>query len=173
MQSAHTRRASLLYAVGLITGAAIPVPSRAAEVIAWPPPRRAPAFSAMDPEGRTWTLADVRGKVVLLNFWATWCEPCRVEMPALGQLAASDQRIAVLSVNFKENASRAERFMRDAAPNVPILLDTDGSVAKAWGVKIFPTTVVIARDGQLRWRVRGEFDWVGDEASRLIRGLLK
>lgn len=94
-------------------------------------------------------------------------------MPALGQLAASDQRIAVLSVNFKENASRAERFMRDAAPNVPILLDTDGSVAKAWGVKIFPTTVVIARDGQLRWRVRGEFDWVGDEASRLIRGLLK
>ncbi|MES2786848.1 MAG: TlpA disulfide reductase family protein [Pseudomonadota bacterium] len=173
MHSEHTRRDCLLYAGGLITGAAIALPARAAEVTAWPPPRRAPAFEAMDSSGRTWTLADVRGRVVLLNFWATWCEPCRAEMPALAQLAKSESRIAVLAVNFKENASRAERFMQSAAPDIPVLLDTDGSVAKAWGVKIFPTTVVIARDGQVRWRVRGEFDWTAQEAAQLLAPLLK
>src|SRR5688572_24311994 len=115
MDPENTRRNFILHGLGgLLGGAAIPISARAAEVTAWPPPRRAPPLSAMDPAGRTWSLADTGGKVVLVNFWATWCEPCRVEMPALSQLARSDERIAVLAVNFKENASRAERFMRDA-----------------------------------------------------------
>jgi thiol-disulfide isomerase/thioredoxin len=172
MQSGHTRRSSLLYAGGLLAGGLLPTSVRAAEITRWPPPRKALVLRAKDLSGRDWTLQDIRNKVVLLNFWATWCEPCRSEMPALARLGQSDDQLAVLAVNFKENPSRAERFMREVAPNVPVLLDTDGDVAKTWGVKIFPTTVLIGRDGLPHWRVRGEFDWDSTEAKKLLQGLL-
>lgn len=148
--------------------------ARAGEVSAWPYNVPAAALRGADLQGRTWTLAGLRGKAVLLNFWATWCEPCRTEMPSLQHLEQTweDERLVVLAVNFKEAPARIERFARSTALELPVLLDPKGDIAAQWGVRVFPTTVLIGADGRPRWRVRGEMDWSGAEAKRLVRSLL-
>lgn len=95
-------------------------------------------------------------------------------MPTLQQLAEfhGAQRLAVLAINFKEPQASAARFARNTALSLPVLLDPQGAVAKAWAVKVFPTTVLIDRNGRPRWRVRGEMDWTGREAQVLVDGLL-
>ena len=155
--------------------AAVAMPLRGnAETERWPVRTAAPAWSASDLEGRSWDPQALRGRAVLLNFWASWCEPCRSEMPTLQQLADfhGAQRLAVLAINFKEPQASAARFARNTALSLPVLLDPQGAVAKAWAVKVFPTTVLIDRSGQPRWRVRGEMDWTGREAQALVDGLL-
>ena len=118
-------------------------------------------------------LEKARGQPVIVNFWASWCEPCLAEMPALQRLAqAHGDKLSLLAVNFKENAARAERFAKAAAVTFPVLLDPAGDIARAWEVRIFPTTVLIAADGRPRWRIRGEWDWSGPQADRLMRSLL-
>jgi thiol-disulfide isomerase/thioredoxin len=131
-------------------------------------------MQASDLDGRRWNLADLRGKAVLLNFWATWCEPCREEMPGLQALvpAHGEQRLAVLALNFKEPAARASRFVQSTGLQLPVLLDPAGDIARAWAVRIFPTTILIDAGGQPRWRVRGELDWAGAAAQRLLRSVL-
>ncbi len=142
--------------------------------VPWPPAQPTPELRVADAEGREWRLADLRGKVVILNFWATWCEPCRAEMPTLQSLAdLYGNDLVVLAVNFKERDDRVQRFARAAAINLPMPMDRDGAVAAAWGVKVFPTSIVIGRDGKPRWRVTGEVDWTGREAARWVDPLLK
>jgi len=175
MQDEHgrARRRWLLRAASLAAAAGWPLSGRA-ETERWPARAAAPAWNAADLEGRGWDSQAVRGRAVLLNFWASWCEPCRSEMPTLQQLAEFHgvQRLAVLAINFKEPQASAARFARNTALSLPVLLDPQGTVAKAWGVKVFPTTVLIDRNGQPRWRVRGEMDWTGREAQALVDGLL-
>jgi thiol-disulfide isomerase/thioredoxin len=140
----------------------------------WPDGQAVPPLALADAQGRTWRLADLRGKVVILNFWATWCEPCRAEMPTLQSLAELyGDELTVLAVNFKERDDRVQRFARGAGLQLPMPLDRDGAAAAAWGVKIFPTSIIIARDGRPRWRVTGEVDWTGRDAARWIEPLLK
>lgn len=130
-----------------------------------------PARTALDLEGRPVPVPPP-GRAVALNFWATWCEPCRSEMPTL-QVAAEvyGEKLSVLAVNFKEHPRTVMRFLKSSAVDLPIVLDTDGAIAGDWGVKIFPTTILLGADGRPRWRVQGEFDWSGREAARLIEGL--
>lgn len=124
--------------------------------------------------GRVWKLADLRGRAVLLNFWATWCEPCRAEMPMLQQLADfhGEDKLAVLALNFKESEATAARFASRTGLKLAVLLDPAGDAAKRWSVKIFPTTVLIAANGRPRWRVRGEMDWTSPEAARMVENLI-
>ncbi|MDQ3060257.1 MAG: TlpA family protein disulfide reductase [Pseudomonadota bacterium] len=142
------------------------------EVSKWPGP--VAAFSLVDASGKTWRPADFKGRAVLLNFWASWCEPCRAEMPTLQQVADlyGPDKLLVLAINFKEPPARALQFARTTGVTVPVLLDTDGRAARQWGVKVFPTTLLLDHRGQPRQRVQGEVDWTSDAAEKLIAGLL-
>lgn len=158
----------------LLAGMAAALPALAQhEVTAWPARTPLPAIEALDLDGKTWRLAALRGRAVLLNFWASWCEPCRAEMPALQQLAElyGPQELLVLALNFKESAATATRFVRRTDLRLPVLLDPTGAIAKACGVKVFPCTLLIAPDGQVRQRVRGALDWTGREAGALVEAL--
>ncbi len=112
---------------------------------------------------------------MLLNFWASWCEPCRAEMPTLQQVADfyGPEKLLVLAINFKEPAARALQFAKTTDVTLPVLLDLKGEAARRWGVKVFPTTLMMDSAGRPRFRVKGEVDWTGPEAEKLIAGLLK
>jgi thiol-disulfide isomerase/thioredoxin len=144
----------------------------ACEVSPWPGPLS--ALSLIDTHGKTWRLDDFKGRAVLLNFWASWCEPCRAEMPTLQQVADlyGPEKLLVLAINFKEKPARALQFAQSTGVTMPVLLDTDGRVARQWGVKVFPTTLLIDRRGRPRQRVQGEVDWTSAAAEKLIAGLL-
>ena len=127
-----------------------------------------------DLDGNVWTLADLKGRAVLLNFWATWCEPCRAEMPSLELLAQRHEGggLAVLAVNFKEPRSAIERFLKVMPVGLPVVVDADGAAASAWGVRVLPSTVLIDRSARPRGVVLGELNWAGSVAHSLVEPLL-
>jgi thiol-disulfide isomerase/thioredoxin len=174
MQHGLTRRSCLLHGLAWPGACLLPAAAVAGEVQPWPRAEALPALDALDLQGQRWGLDKLRGRAVLLNFWASWCEPCRQEMPTLQQLVEvyGDDKLAVLALNFKESPATATRFARNVAMTVPVLLDPAGDIARRWAVKIFPTTVGIGRDGKPRWRMRGEMDWSSREALRLVDDLL-
>ncbi len=134
-----------------------------------------PAFQAVDTTGKVWRLADLKGRAVVVNFWASWCEPCRAEMPTLQQVADlyGPDKLVVLAINFKEHPNRAIQFAATTGLSLPVLLDPQGQTARDWSVKVFPTTLLIDRQGRPRQRVQGEVDWTGPQAAMLIEALLK
>lgn len=143
------------------------------EVSPWKP--RALAFQLLDTAGKTWRAPDLAGRAVLINFWASWCEPCRAEMPTLQQLADlyGPDKLLVLAVNFKEAPARAVQFAKTTGIGLPVLLDLTGETAKGWGVKVFPTTLLIDSRGQPQQRVMGEVDWTSADAGKLVSALFK
>lgn len=151
-----------------------PAQAQGFEVSDWPGGVSTPALAADDPSGRHWQLSDFRGRVLVLNFWASWCEPCRAEMPALQQLPSvfGADRLALVGVNFRESPQSIARFAATAGLTLPLLLDPLGEVARAWGVRVFPTTVLIDRSGRARQRIRGEVDWRGPAARGWLVRLL-
>jgi len=134
-----------------------------------------PPLRLDDLDGRPLDLASLAGKAVLLNFWASWCEPCRAEMPSLERLARRREAdgLLVLAVNFKESVPTVRRFLERTPLAFPVVLDRDGAAAKDWQVRVFPSTVLIDRIGRARGVVRGEMDWEGDAADALLRPLLE
>lgn len=144
---------------------------QAYEISKWPGP--ASAFNLVDSKGKTWRPEDFKGRAVLLNFWASWCEPCRAEMPTLQQITDlyGPEQLLVLAINFKEKPARALQFAKSTGMTLPVLLDVDGQLAQRWGVKVFPTTLAIDSQGRPRLRVMGEMDWTGKAAERLIVSL--
>lgn len=130
-----------------------------------------PPWQALDLEGKSHPIP-ATGKPTVVNFWATWCEPCRTEMPLLQQMGEFySDRLVLQAVNYKERANTVLRHVRNAAWTVPVLLDPTGAGAQAWGVKVFPTTVGFDAQGRPRWRVTGEYDWSSAEAGKLVEGL--
>ncbi len=129
----------------------------------------------IDITGKTWQLADLQGRAVMLNFWASWCEPCRAEMPTLQQVADlyGPEKLLVLTINFKESAARALQFAKTTGVSLPVLLDSTGTVAARWGVKVFPTTLTLDARGRPRQRIKGEVDWTSGAAGKLIDALQK
>lgn len=140
----------------------------------WPRGTATPALATLDLQGNAVKLGDFKGRAVLLNFWASWCEPCRTEMPMLQDLPSliGEDRIAVIALNFKEPPQRALRFVQQTNLSLPVWLDPLGEHARAWGVRVFPTTVLIDRQGRARQRVRGEVDWSSREALGWVDHLL-
>lgn len=156
----------------LLSGSA--VHAQGYEVLPWPGRKPLPALSGTDLQGKNWRLAELRGKAVLINFWASWCEPCRAEMPSLDTLVQfyGPEKLVVLAVNFKESPSLALRHVQSANIGLPILLDPSGQIAREWGATVFPTTVLVAADGRVRGMVRGELDWSSSQAGKLVAPLL-
>jgi thiol-disulfide isomerase/thioredoxin len=131
----------------------------------WPRSQATPALHVVDLNSQRWTAAELSGQVVVLNFWATWCAPCVEEMPTLQALHNNTERAPrVLAVNVKETASTVRRFIAAQRLDMPVVLDPHGDLARQWGVRVYPTTVLIGSDGRARWRVVGEVDWQGAEA---------
>ncbi|HUK04497.1 MAG TPA: TlpA disulfide reductase family protein [Burkholderiales bacterium] len=133
-----------------------------------------PPLALPDLAGRAHALEDYRGRVVLVNFWATWCEPCREEMPSIGKLRAglAGRPFAVLAVNLGEPESRIRRFLEQVPMDFPVLLDRDSAAARAWRTRVLPASYLIGPDGRVRYAVIGEYDWTQDAARQAILGLL-
>jgi thiol-disulfide isomerase/thioredoxin len=144
------------------------------EVTPWPASRNAPPLQAADMQGKVWRLSDLRGRVVLINFWATWCEPCRAEMPTLQQLAEfyGEDKLVVLAINFKESTRKITQYVQSTGMSLTVLPDPEGVITRQWGVSVFPTTILIDAQGQPRQRIRGEVDWTGRAAAALVEPLL-
>ena len=140
----------------------------------WPKGKPTPTLELADMQGRSWRLDQLQGKVVLINFWATWCEPCREEMPSLVALSRQyPDQLVVLAVNYQESATKIQRFLDIVPLTFPVLLDRDGAATRAWTRRVFPTTVLVDARGQAQLMVVGEFDWAGAQAQRLLRPLLR
>jgi len=133
-----------------------------------------PPLQALDLQGKPWRLSDLRGRAVLLNFWATWCPPCRAEMPSLQQLGEiyGPEQLLVLAVNVGAGPRRIRKYLQASGLNLTVLLDQKSEIAQAWGVSAMPTTYLIDAEGRPRLRLRGEVDWTGREATALVEPLL-
>jgi thiol-disulfide isomerase/thioredoxin len=111
----------------------------------------APDFEWIGDDGQTLRLSSYRGKVVVVNFWATWCRPCREEMPALQRVAASEPDVVVLEVNLMESGEKARSFLESLGlDRLQAVLDTDGATTRRYGVLILPSTFFIDSEGVIR-----------------------
>ena len=133
-----------------------------------------PALTLKDLDGRQHRLADYRGKVVLINFWATWCGPCREEMPSIQELKnkLAGRPFVVLAVNLDEPESRIRKFLTQMKLDFPILLDPGRNVAKGWNARILPATFIVGPDGRVRYSLVGEMDWANEHIVARISELL-
>ncbi|MCX2862767.1 TlpA disulfide reductase family protein [Paucibacter sp. PLA-PC-4] len=140
----------------------------------WPKGQATPPLTLPGFESPARSLAEVKGRPVLLNFWASWCEPCRAEMPSLELLAQRHEAdgLLVLAVNHRETDAAIRRFLQAMPISLPIARDADGATSRSFGVRIFPTSVLIARDGRAAFSVIGELDWTGAQARQWIAPLL-
>ena len=133
-----------------------------------------PVLALPDLTGRTVDLRELRGRVVLVNFWATWCEPCREEMPSIGRLRErlAGKPFEVLLVNFGEGTPRIEEFLRRENLQLPVLRDADKAAAAAWRAGGLPMTFLVDARGRVRYSVFGEKDWNGGEALTAVERLV-
>jgi cytochrome c biogenesis protein CcmG, thiol:disulfide interchange protein DsbE len=134
-----------------------------------------PPLALEDLAGRTHDLSEMRGRVVLVNFWATWCEPCRAEMPSIDRLRNSlkGKPFEVFAVNMAEPLSRIEKFTAAMPLGFPLLRDRDGSVGKSWKAKLLPASYLIGRDGRIHYVAYGELDWSSDAVRARVTELLQ
>jgi peroxiredoxin len=135
----------------------------------------APDFTLESRSGENLRLEDHRGEVVMLNFWASWCGPCRQEMPLMDGLYSryKDLGFTILAVNVDENREEAHRFLDKVPVNYPILYDPESSVSELYEVQAMPTTVMIDRDGNARYLHYGYQPGYEDEYEQQIRELVR
>jgi peroxiredoxin len=139
------------------------------------PPPPAPEFRLKDINGKSFSLRDYRGKVVLLNFWATWCPSCNLEMPSMESLhkALGNEGLVLLTINARESADEVKAFFQEHRLWFPALLDEDGDVFERFNVWSLPTTFIIGRKGELLGKVIGYRDWDGEQTMRIFQRLLE
>ncbi|MCB9662735.1 MAG: TlpA family protein disulfide reductase [Alphaproteobacteria bacterium] len=117
--------------------------------------RTAPELSLPLRGGGSFDLAQARGKPVVLSFWASWCGPCRQELPALSDLASRRDDVTIVAVNVDRESKDAERFLSQVRVDLPVALDPEATALGAYEVASMPTTFVVDRNGTLKWRKVG------------------
>lgn len=134
----------------------------------------APELKAHDLQGVPKTLADYRGKVVLLNFWATWCPPCQREMPSLERLRTrmAGRPLEIVAVSSAEAPDDVKAFLAKMKLGFPVLLDPDGSNTQRWSVFALPTTFVLDADGRVRHVLSGPAEWDEGEPLAVVEAVL-
>jgi peroxiredoxin len=135
----------------------------------------APQFSLQSRDGDKVALSDLKGQVVMINFWATWCGPCRQEMPHLEALHQrySNLGFTLLGVNVEDNPEGATKFLQETSVSFPILFDPKNEVSKLYKVVAMPSTVLVGRDGSMRFIHHGYKPGYEGEYQTQIRALLK
>jgi thiol-disulfide isomerase/thioredoxin len=132
-----------------------------------------PPLALRDIHGKEHQLSDYKGKVVVLNFWATWCDPCREEMPSMQRLQDKlAGKLVILAVDYGEGAPRIWEFLKKVPVKFTVLLDRDTSAATAWKVKVLPTTLVIDAEQKVRFAAVGDVGWDTPPVESEIRKLL-
>lgn len=136
---------------------------------------RAPDFTLDSRGGDSVSLAELEGNVVLVNFWATWCGPCREEMPHLEAIYQryKDLGFTLLGVNVEEDSSDASKFLAETPVSFPILFDPENEVSKLYDVVAMPSTVLIGRDGTMRYIHHGYQPGYEQEYQAQVRALLR
>ena len=173
--SAPLRLCSISFSLAFLLALAWPVcagtdPPRALRLQAPNESVEAPAFSLPDLTGKKIQLKDYRGKLVFLNFFATWCGPCREEMPGMERLfrAYRDKGLVVLAVNMEQGAKTVRPFVQELKLSFPVLLDAEGSVTHDYGIRALPVSFLVGRDGNLVWRAMGGREWDAPEMQSYI-----
>ncbi|MBT3054365.1 MAG: TlpA family protein disulfide reductase [Candidatus Thiodiazotropha sp. (ex Codakia orbicularis)] len=123
--------------------------------------RNPPTFRLHDLEGRNHQLLDYRGRVLIVNFWASWCVPCRRELPSMNRAwtALRPKGIAMLAINLGDDAEAVKEFLYDFPIDFPVLLDHRGRISQRWQVRGLPTTLVLNQRGEIVYRAVGEREW--------------
>jgi len=123
--------------------------------------KKVPDFSLVDRKGKTWTLSDLRGKVVFINIWATWCPPCREEMPAIQRLYTimPEESFQMLTVLNRDDPKNADRLAAIVGLTLPILDDQNDQVGPKFGITGVPETFIVDKQGVLREKVIGGAQW--------------
>ena len=136
---------------------------------------QAPDFTLKSKEGKNVRLSDLRGEVVLLNFWASWCGPCRQEMPILDAMHKKYNMLgfSVLGVNLDAKSSKAIAYLKDTPVTFPVLYDPKGDVSGEYGVQIMPSTVIIDKDGKVRFVHEGYKSGYEDDYIKQVKQLLR
>jgi len=170
-QDSLTTRRQLLQAtaggaLALVAGRALPAISASAA---------APDFTLRTMGGPNMRLAEQRGRVVMINFWATWCGPCRQEMPQLSKLYDKyrGSGFVLMGVNVDDDVRNATDVAAKLAVSFPVLLDTDKAVSKLYDLTTMPSTVLVDRDGKVRYLHRGYLAGYEDTYDKQVRELLK
>ncbi len=144
------------------------------EIKPWTAPAT-PRLALSDLHGRAADLEALRGRVVIVNFWATWCVPCRDELPSLQRLRErfAGKPVEVITVNYGEFPQRVQPFLEKERLALPVWLDTQKEAAREWGVGGLPMTFLIDASGHARYRAFGELDWTAEEPVNLVEQLVK
>jgi thiol-disulfide isomerase/thioredoxin len=142
--------------------------------------RPLPDFELVDLNGKKHSIAGYKGKVLLVNFWATWCPPCVKEMPSMQRLQdkMAGKPFETLAVNMGEGKEEITSFlqkhpvMKENPLTFPILLDSDSAILKSWKIFAFPTTFLINKNGEIKYGLFGGLEWDGPEAVEIVETLV-
>ncbi|HNA82670.1 MAG TPA: TlpA disulfide reductase family protein [Thiobacillaceae bacterium] len=136
--------------------------------------RATPGLAFSLASGQTLEMGALKGKVVLVNFWATWCPPCRREMPSMDRLDKMEtgRPFTIVAVNVKEEDDLVERFLDEMPLGFPIALDPDGKLAAAWKAFVYPTSYLVDKAGRIRYSLNGTLEWDEPEVVDLIERLM-
>ena len=135
----------------------------------------APDFTLKSHGGENLRLSEFRGEVVMINFWASWCGPCRQEMPLLEELYAQYQPLGftILGVNVEEDSSKAKQLLKDIPVSFPVLFDNESEVSKLYKVVAMPSTVLVDRDGNVRYLHQGYKPGYEEHYQEQVRALIR
>lgn len=163
----------VLLGLCLLAGVAIavpPAPWEADELIG----RKAPDFSLPDMNGKMVNLRDLRGKVVVVNFWASWCPPCRTEIPPMNALQSSlgKDGLVIVSISSDSSADVVRSFLKSNPTQFTVLHDPENKIGLAYKVYSLPTSYIVGRDGVLLKRIFGAYEWTAPESMAMFRSLL-
>jgi peroxiredoxin len=168
--------------IALVTILAAPQASRAAaanllerlNLSGYRPGTKSPEFAGATVDGRRLSLVSLRGKVILLNFWASWCQECRPEMPMFERLhrELAAQGLSVVGINAREGTGAIRGYAKELRLTFPLVLDPKGEINAAYGVIGLPATFLVGRDGRAVARAVGPRDWESAPAKAIIQTLL-
>jgi thiol-disulfide isomerase/thioredoxin len=138
-------------------------------------PEAAPALDLPILGGGRIDLPSLKGRVVLVNFWATWCPPCRKEMPSMERLrtALAARPFTIVAVNAGDTPDEIEAFLKQLPVSFPIAMDEDGQQLKGWQAFVFPTSYLVDKQGRIRYGLYGSIEWDAPEAVAIVEGLLQ
>ncbi len=144
-------------------------------LLAAAPSGPAPDFTLKSRTGENIKLSELRGQVVMINFWASWCGPCRQEMPLLDQLYQRYQPMGftLLGVNVEEDSKAAEKVLSEIPVSFPVLFDNKNQVSETYQVSAMPSTVLIDRDGNVRYLHKGYLPGYEEDYQQQIRELVR